>query len=266
MSDMLPRPKPRDAFKRSLRAQLMAQAPSVLAPRETTWTRLADAFLRPALRPAMVAAVIALLVFASAGKAAADSLPGDAAFGLKIAAEQLQLALALDDTTRLGLLAEQADHRLAELAEAVSTRPSAAPTATDAYAAAVHRFTDALDALTGKPGTSADKQTAADDVVDAAHAKHEAVLDELEKTAPESAQQGLERARQEADKLHPSGRPARPLEPTDTPEPNDTAEPTRAARTPTPTRAAEPTRGSSPTGTPDNAGERSLPPGPTDHR
>lgn len=247
MSDMLPRPKPRDAFKRSLRAQLMAQAPSVLAPRETTWTRLAGAFLRPALRPAMVAAVIALLVFASAGRAAADSLPGDAAFGLKVAAEQLQLSLALDDTTRLRLLAEQADHRLAELVTAISTRPSAAPTATDAYAAAVQRFTDALDALQGAPGTSADKQTAADDVVDAAHAKHEAVLDELEKTAPESAQQGLERAREEADKLHPSGRPARTLEPKDAPEPSDTAEPSRAARTPTPSRAAEPSRASTPT-------------------
>jgi hypothetical protein len=246
MKDMLPRPTPRAAFKRSLRAQLMVQAPSVLSPRESTWSRVTGAFLRPALRPAMVAAVIALLVFASAGKAAADSLPGDAAFGLKVAAEQLQLALALDDTTRLRLLAEQADHRLAELAEAVSTRPGSAPTATDAYAAAIQRFTDALDALQGKPGTSADKQTAADDVVDAAHLRHEAVLDELEKTAPESAQEGLERAREEADKLHASGRPAR------TPEPNDTAEPTRAARTPTPTRAVEPSRGSLPTGTTDH--------------
>jgi hypothetical protein len=259
MSDMLPRPKPRDAFKRSLRAQLMAQAPSVLAPQETTWTRLAGTFLRPALRPAMVAAMIALLVFASAGRAAADSLPGDAAFGLKVAAEQLQLSLALDDTTRLRLLADQADHRLAELVTAISTRPSAAPTATDAYAAAIQRFTDALAALQGKPGTSADKQTAADDVVDAAHLRHEAVLDELEKTAPESAQQGLERAREEADKLHASGRPAR------TPEPNDTAEPTHAARTPTPTRAVEPSRGSLPTGTSGNVEERSLPPAPTDH-
>jgi hypothetical protein len=227
---------------------------------------MTGAFLRPVLRPAMVAAVIALLVFASAGRAAAASLPGDAAFGLKVAAEQLQLALALDDTTRLRLLAEQTDHRLAELAEALSTRPSAAPTATDAYAAAVQRFTEALDALRGKPGTSADKQTAADDVVDAAHLKQEAVLDELEKTAPESAQQGLERARKEADKLHASGRPARTLEPKDTPEPNETPEPARAPKTATPTSAAEPTRGSSPTRTPDNAEERSLPPAPTDHR
>jgi hypothetical protein len=260
MSDMLPRPKPRAAFKRSLRAQLMAQAPSLLSPQETTWTRVTGTFLRPAFRPAMVAAAIALLVLGGAGRAAADSLPGDAAFGLKVAAEQLQLALALDDTTRLRLLAEQADHRLAELAEAVSTRPDAAPTATDAYAAAVQRFTAAVDALQGKPGTSVDKQTAADDVVDAAHAKHEAVLNELEKTAPASAQQGLERAKQEADKLHPSGRPARTLEPTNTPDP------TRSPRTAEPTRAAEPTRTPPPTRLPDNVQERSFSPAPTDHR
>ena len=260
MNDMLPRPKPREAFKRSLRVQLMAQAPSVLAPRESTWSRMSGSFLGPALRPAMVTAVIALLVFASAGKAAADSLPGDPAFGLKVAAEQLQLALALDDTTRLRLLAEQADHRLAELAEAVSTRPSAAPIATDADAAAIQRFTEALAALQRTPGTSADKQTAADDVVDAAHAKHEAVLDELEKTAPASAQQGLERAREEADKLHPFGRPARTSEPSDTPQASDTPEPTRAPRTP------EPARTSSPSRLPDNVQERSLSPAPTDHR
>ncbi len=263
MSSMLPRPKPRDAFKRSLRAQLMAQAPSLLSPEETTWTRVTGAFLRPALRPAMVAAAIALLVLGSAGKAAADSLPGDAAFGLKVAAEQLQLALALDDTTRLRLLAEQADHRLAELAEAVSTRPEAAPTATDAYAAAVARFTSAVDALRGKPGTSADKQSAAQDVVDAAHAKHEAVLNELEKTAPASAQDGLERAKQEADKLHASDRPARTAEPSDQPDPTRSPQP---ARTATPTRAAEPTRTPAPTRTPENVQERSFSPAPTDHR
>src|SRR5947207_12267547 len=154
MSDMLPRPKPRDAFKRALRAQLMVQASSTLSPRETTWTRVTGLFLRPALRPAMVAAAIALVVLGGAGKAAADSLPGDAAFPLKAAAEQLQLTLALDDTTRLRLLGEQADHRLAELAVALSTRPGSAPTATDAYAAAVKRFTDAVNALQGTPGTS----------------------------------------------------------------------------------------------------------------
>ena len=241
MSDRLPRPEPRDAFKRALRAQLMAQAPTALARRETVWSLVAlpqGSWLRPAFA---VAAVFVLLV-AGAGKAAADSLPGDLAFGLKTAAEQLQLAVALDDTTRLKILSEDADHRLAELTRALTSRPEAAPTATAEYAAAVARFTAAVDELRGKPGTSEDKRTEAKDVVDAARQKHEAVLDELEKTAPADAQQGLERARQEADKLRPSN----------TPDRLRTPEPTRAvpARTAEPTRASEPPRGGEPTRTP----------------
>src|SRR2546428_353001 len=75
MSDRLPRPEPRDAFKRALRAQLMAQAPSVLARRETAWSRFKVSLMRPAFA---IAAVVLVLV-AGAGKAAADSLPGDLA-------------------------------------------------------------------------------------------------------------------------------------------------------------------------------------------
>src|SRR5438876_6885770 len=238
MSDRLPRPEPRDAFKRALRAQLMAQAPTVLARRETAWSRFQGSFMRPAL----ALAAVVLVLIAGAGKAAADSLPGDLAFGLKTAAEHVQLALALDDTTRLKVLSDDADHRLAELTRAITSRPDAAPTATAEYAAAVARFTAAVDELRGKPGTSEDKRTEAKDVVDAARQKHEAVLDELEKTAPEDAQQGLERARQEADKLRPSN----------TPDRLRTPEPTRAvpARTAEPTRASEPPRGGEPTRTP----------------
>jgi len=241
MSDRLPRPEPREAFKRALRAQLMAQAPSVLARRETAWSRFQVSLMRPALA---VAAVI-LVIVAGAGKAAADSLPGDLAFGLKTAAEQVQLALALDDTTRLKVLSDDADHRLAEVTRAITSRPDAAPTATAEYAAAVARFTAAVDELRGKPDTSADKRTEAEDVVDAARAKHEAVLDELEKTAPADAQPGLERAREEADKLRPGGAPDRPKSPQPTRTlPARTAEPTRATEQP---RGGEPTRTPTPT-------------------
>ena len=244
MSDMLPRPEPRDAFKRALRGQLMAQAPAVLARRETVWSRL-QASSVSWLKPAVAFAAIAVLLVGGAGKAAADSLPGDAAFGLKTAAEHLQLALALDDTSRLRLLSDTADHRLAELSRALTTRADAVPTATDEYAVAVARFITTVDALRGKPGASADKKTAAEDVVDAAHAKHQAVLNELEKTAPADEQQGLERAKHEAEKLHPSDRPARTPEPSDesdrtrSPEPTRTAAPTRASEQP---RDGEPTR------------------------
>ena len=225
---MLPRPKPRDAFRRALRAQLMVQAPAVLGRRDTAWSRLGTAW-GSWLKPVAAFATVALLLVGGAGRAAADSLPGDPAFGLKIAAEQLQLAVALDETSRLQLLSDDADHRLAELSLALTTRSSAAPTAADEYAAAVARFTAAVDALRGKPDASEDKRTLAQDVVEAAHAKHEALLDELQRTAPAGAQDGLDRAKQEADKLHPSDRPAGPPDPANgtdrTPQPTRTAPP-----------------------------------------
>lgn len=242
MSDLLPRPEPREPFKRALRSQLMAQASSTLGRRETAWSR----FGRGLLRPAVAFAAVALLLVSGAGKAAADSMSGDPAFGLKTAAEELQLAFAFDDTTRLALLSDQADHRLAELSRAITTRPSAAPTATDAYAIAVSRFTAAVDALRGKPGASADKRTAAEDVVDAAHLRHEAVLDELQQSAPAESQDGLERAKLEADKLHASGRPVRTPEPAEHRDPTRSPQPTRSAppaRTTEPPRASELPRG-----------------------
>ncbi|HEV2251427.1 MAG TPA: DUF5667 domain-containing protein [Candidatus Limnocylindria bacterium] len=270
---MLPRPEPRDAFRRALRAQLMAQAPGVLARRETTWSRVH----RSLLKPAVAFAAVALILVAGATKAAADSLPGDAAFGLKLAAEQLQLALALDDTTRLRLLSEQADHRLAELAVAVAARPAAAPTATEEYAAAVTRFTAAVDALRGQAGTSEDTRTLAQDVVDAAHQKHEAVIEALEKTAPAGAQQGLERAKEEADKLHASDRPARTADPSGRPDRARSPQPTRTlepSRSPEPTDggdqrhqpagSARPSRTPEPTHRPGDAQERSSSPAPAD--
>lgn len=235
MSDRLPRPEPREPFKRALRSQLMAQAATALVRRETAWSR----FQRGLLRPAVAFAAVALLLAGGAGKAAADSISGDPAFGLKTAAEQLQLAFAFDDTTRLALLSEHADHRLAELARAVITRPSAAPTATDEYAIAVARFTAAVDALRGTPGASEDTRTAAEDVVDAAHLKHEEVLDELQRSAPSDSQDGLERAMLEADKLHASDRPARtpePPQPAERRDPTRSPQPTRTAPRPSPTR------------------------------
>jgi hypothetical protein len=253
MSDMLPRPEPRDEFKRALRALLMAQAPGVLAKRETTWT-----FWTGLLRPAMVAAAIALLVAAGAGSVAAGSLPGDAVFPLKVAAEQVQLAFALDDGARLRLLAEQADHRLAELAEAVSARPRSAPAAEEAYATAVKALTAAVDAVRSQPNVTDEKKSAAEDVVDNAHEKHEAVLDDLQRKLSPAEPPEIERAKQETDKLHASGG-TRTLQPARTTTPSRTSDDHQQESTATPrTRTPEPTR--SP------RAEGSLPPGPADRR
>ena len=247
---MLPRPEPRDAFKRALRAQLMAQAPVVLAKRETTWR-----FQGTLLRPALAAAMVLLVLVAGAGKAAADSLPGDATFGIKRAAEELQLRFALDDTTRLRVLAEQADHRLAELAESVVAHPEKAKLARTEYAAAVKRLTTAVDAIRSQPNVSEDTKIAAEDVVDAAHRKHGAVIADLQKKIGPSSEDDVENeidnAMGESEKLHPSDRPARTAEPSDRPDRSPSPQPTRTAR---------------PTRTPGTEGERSSTPAPSARR
>ncbi len=227
MSDRLPRPEPKDAFRRALRSRLMAEAAVTLRPRETA--------SRPVwLRPALAAAAIVLIVALGAGSAAADSLPGDLAFGLKRATEELKLSLAIDDSTKLKTLADQADHRLAELARATSDRPAAAPTASAAFTVAVQRFTAAVVALRGKPGATEDKRAEAQDVADAADAKHEAVLGELERRASPETKPDVERAKNAVDEHRPSDRPTntakppRTAQPPRTPEPTETPEPTRS--------------------------------------
>ncbi|HVR88192.1 MAG TPA: DUF5667 domain-containing protein, partial [Candidatus Limnocylindria bacterium] len=220
MSDRLPRPEPRDAFRRSLRSRLMAEAAVTLQPRETSWAAVRRGWPRPALAAAAVVLVVAL----GAGSAAADSLPGDFAFGLKRATEELQLSLALDDSTKLKTLADQADHRLAELARASSDRPAAARPASAAFTAAVQRFTAAVVALRGKPGASEDKRAEAQDVADAASAKHEAVLVELERRASPETKPDIERAKNEVDEHRPSDRPINTPESTRTPASTRTPE------------------------------------------
>jgi hypothetical protein len=273
MPGLFPRPEPRDAFKRALRAHLMAQAPGVLAPRETAWSRVIGGLMRPAL----VAAAIALLIATGAGRAAAGSLPGDAAYPLKVAAEQVQLAFALDDTTRLRILAQQADHRLAELAEAVSTRHASAPAAEEAYATAVKTLTVAVDAVRSQPNVSEDHKAAALDVVDNAHEKHEAVLDDLRMQSSPDEQPEIERAKQESDKLHAAGKPVRTIGPVNAPERSRSPLPARTAspsRTPErddhqqegSTRPPQQVRTPEPSRSPGSRGEGTLPPGPADRR
>ena len=278
---MLPRPEPRDEFRRALRGRLMAEARTVLVPREPIWRR----FQRLWLRPAVAFAAVALLLTTGTGIAAAGSLPGDPAFALKRAAEDVQLALTLDDGAKLRVLAEQADHRLAELSKASTERATAAPTASAAYAEAVAKLTTAVDALRGRPEADESKRDEAKTVADSARVKHEIILNELQRTAPEDAQDAIEHAKRETEKIRPSDDPARrpgsvptkspertvrPTEtpkvgetakPTETPEARRTSEPTempRAGRTPEPAETPKAGRTSEPTETP-QAGRTSSP-------
>jgi len=295
---MLPRPEPRDAFRRELRGRLMAEARVALVPRETAWTAWTSwTRLQPSwLRPAMAFAVIAIFLLTGGGLAAAGSLPGDPAFALKRAAENVQLALAPDATARIEVLASQADQRLTEFATATSERPGAAPSASAAYADAVAKLSAAIETLRRAPDGGGTRADAARAVVERARERHILVLNELEQRAPDAARDSIERAKDEAEKLRPAEdhQPAKgpgvtPSERSErtpapsaegTPEPTGsgdhdsnaprTAAPAQSAETAHPAQTAEPAETARPADTAEPA-ETPRPtgtrrPSPTPHR
>lgn len=213
-----PAPQLREDFRRELRAKLLLEAQTVLvAPRR-------DAAWRTWMRPALGVGLAGVVLMAGAGTAAAGSVPGDAAFALKRAVEDIHVSLTFDDVSRVQLLAEIADRRLAEL-QSVADRVDRAPVASEEYAKAVTAFRAAVDAL--RQAAPADKADRAQDVADAARDKHEAILDMLEDRLPENALPAIERAKDEESKDDDRG-------------PKDGVEPDKA-RTPRPTRTARPT-------------------------
>ena len=184
----LPEPHLRDEFRRELRARLMREAAVTLTGkrRDNAWTAW--------LRPALAVGFAALVLIAGATSAAAGSVPGDPAFGLKRAIEDVRVALTFDDVARVRLLAEIADERLSEL-EKVATRDDKAPTASEEYALAVTRFREAVDAL--QQAAPEDKSALAQDVADAAREKHEIVLEQLKDRLSEKAKDSVDRALEE---------------------------------------------------------------------
>lgn len=210
MSDArLGRPEPRAAFRARLRAELVREA-AVLAAERAARRSWWSSLLAPALRPAFAVATAAVLLFASAGVAAAGSLPGDPAFALKRAAEQIEVTLAPSDEARARVLAAQAARRLDELSRA-ATRPERAPTATAEYEAAVDRLAKAVEALRD-PSTREAQREAVGEVVEAAREKHVQVLEALRDRLPDAAKPGIDRAIEQTEKLRqgPGPNPAGP--------------------------------------------------------
>ncbi len=100
------RPDARAAIQVTLQDMMSSsgRAPSV-------WRRLVP-------RVAAVAAAAALVLW-SAVVVSADSLPGDALYGVKLAKERTELALAVDPAARASVYLDMADERLSELATMV---------------------------------------------------------------------------------------------------------------------------------------------------
>lgn len=206
MSDVrFPRPAMRDDFRKRLRAELVNEAVALAEERRTRRVSLAGrlSLVVLKLRPIAVAAAAVALLVTGTGVAAAASLPGDVTFGLKRAAEEVQVAFAANDDTRAALLGHIAERRLDELAK-TADRPDKAPTASAEYEAAVRRFAAAVQALrAAPPGT---KREVVEQVVEAAREKHEQVLQELKDRLPPSAKPGIERATEQHEKIAPPGK------------------------------------------------------------
>lgn len=113
-----------DAYaKRRMRARVMAglepRRPSLL---DTAWTAL-ELLARPAPYIVRGVAVVSVLVCLSMGAivASADSLPDDVFYPVKIATEQVRLALADAPGDRAGVELSIASHRLSEAEKLAST-------------------------------------------------------------------------------------------------------------------------------------------------
>jgi len=248
MSELrLPRPELRPEFRKRLRAQLMAEAVVLAEERRAhPWRVRLASWTVGALRPLLVTAVLAVMLLGGAGVAAAGALPGDLTYGLKQAAERVELALAFDEERKAEVLAAQAQRRLEELSRTASERPDKAPTASESYTDAVERFREAVEAV--RQAEPADKREAVEELVDAAKAKHVPVLETLRERVPEAAQQGIDRALEEHKKLEAGknapGRPGSPGRSGDAPQGAE------ATASPTPSPSATATSEAAPASAP----------------
>jgi hypothetical protein len=204
---------PRPEFRAQLRSSLLS-APVVLDPRPSPlgWSRVV------AFRPALAAIlVLVLLAAAGGGAAAATSIPGDPAFALKRAVEDVEVSLASDDVGRLNTLVTQSDRRLGDLEMLGARRSAAVGAGTDEYAAAAARVDAAVSRVVALPVNS--QRDAALARASAASTDHLARLQALAARLPDAAQRGIQRAIEVQQRVHGKsdvapGRSGIPITPT----------------------------------------------------
>lgn len=205
---------PRPEFRAELRSSLLAAPVALGSPRRAPLGWLRALTLRPALAAILV---LVLLAAAGGGAAAASSLPGDPAFALKRAVEDVQVTLASDDITRLNTVVTQSDRRLVDLETLVARRSSAVGAGADEYAAAVARVDEAVSRVAALPASS--QRDAALARASAASADHLARLQALAARLPGEAQRGIQQAIEVQQRVHGKstdapGRSGLPITPT----------------------------------------------------
>jgi hypothetical protein len=198
--------------------------------------------------------VVLTLVLAGGGGivyASTDSLPGSPLYGVKRAAEQVQLFLAPGGTRRAKLYIKFAQRRLEEVQALVETKAKV----DEETLAAIAEETDlALEEVEG--AHPADKSELLKKLASLTE-RQQAVLKGVQAKAPEAAQKGLNRALEASQRGHERAREALEKE-----KPGRDVKPTH---TPKPTRAPRPTKTPKPTHTPGEHGQGqgspSTPPG-----
>ena len=203
------RPSAPLALRAQLRASLLAAPVVVVSPRRAPL----ELFTLPSLRLALAAALILAVVAMASGSAAAASLPGDPAFALTRAGDEVQAFVAFDDATRLTTRVAQSDRRLADLETVLAHRPTALAPATAEYIASTERVSAELAIVLAEPRTAA--RDAAIAHAAGASADHIAALQALAARLPADAQFGIQRAIEMQQTVHGKtetvpGRPASP--------------------------------------------------------
>jgi len=240
---------------------------------------------RPLVTIAAVLIVVLALVLAGGGGivyASTDSLPGDPLYGIKRAAEQVQLFFAPAGTRRAELHLKFAERRLEETQALVETRGKV----DEETLAAIAQETElALEEVEGVH--PADRSELVEKLISLTE-RQQAVLKSVQAKAPESAQKGLNRALEASQRGHERARealekekPRQETRPTQSPTPFETPKPThtpKATHTPGPTKTPKPThvpgehgRGQEPLSTPPGRsgevhGPPSTPPGKLEER
>jgi hypothetical protein len=238
-------PVMRDQFRRELRARLMQEAPIYLTPRhDNAWTTIFGSRL---LRPALAAGIGTFVLVVSAGTVSAGSLPGDPAFGVKRAIEDMQVTITFDEVQRVQLLSQIADRRLQELQQIANkddgqqnNKDDKQVTASTEFVQAVERFRSAADQVQTVAPPAAAQQV--QQIVETAREQHGQVIDELQqKVSADKAKDNLDKARDEEDKNtkeEQKGQQGQNTQGGQSPDPKKTPRPTR---TPSPSRSPRPT-------------------------
>ncbi len=203
------------SLRTRVRAEIMTAPVTPVAPKRARWIGA----LRPLLAGVLVVAVLA----AGAGSAAAGSLPGDPAYPLKRAIEQVQVAVAANDDARLDLLTQQLDRRLADLETVATQRPASLGIAMSEYQAALARV-EAEIAVVAREAPSAARDAAIARATATAQ-EHIARLRDLETKLPAAAQAGIRRAIDAQQRIESAGHGGAPTSPGSSP-----AAPGRSAR------------------------------------